>query len=631
MCGITGFFLSRNIADTEGLLLTMTQKLSHRGPDEGGLFLAPPVGVGNRRLSILDLAGGHQPVYNEDRSLVVVYNGEIYNYPALRRTLETKGHRFATTTDTEVLVHAYEEYGPEFVTHLRGMFAFALYDRKEKQLLLARDPFGIKPLVYAQLPQGFFFASELRALLALPFFPRKADVEALSLYAALNYIPAPFTGWQAARRLPPGHWLLVKQGKVVALRPYETPLTSPTPWCGTIAEAVEALRNTLEGSVNLHLLSDVPVGAFLSGGLDSSLVVAMAQRASPRPLQTFTVTFPDVPIYDESHYARMVAHHVGTRHEEIPLRAKEAQQALWDIVRHLDEPFGDSSLVNVALISRVARRHVKVVLSGDGGDELFAGYNKYQGLRLAQWLHPAAPIAKRLAHLPWPERRGTRLGERLRQARKLLRLIHREPFERYVRATLATEPQGLSALFSQVLSMPPHKRAHEVLASLWAEANARFPDDPINQWLWADAYFVLPFDMLHKVDTASMAQSLEVRVPFVDLEVATMAFRFPGEWKLKGMHRKWILEKVAAAYLPEEILKRPKGGFGIPLGEWMRRDLKDLFWEYLRPEALQGGLGNPEAVAQLWQEHQAQKRDRFWELWNVFVAEVWRKQWKPIF
>lgn len=602
----------------------MNATLIHRGPDEEGFFQEGPVGLANRRLSILDLSGGRQPVFNEDGSIVVVYNGEIYNYPQLRRELEARGHRFRTRTDTEVLVHLYEEYGEALATRLRGMFAFALYDRKRRGMLLARDPFGIKPLVYASLPQGFFFASEVRALLALPFFPREIDPEAVAFYAALNYIPAPWTIWKHARRLPPGHWMWVQDGEIRRIQDYRTWDPEPSP--ASVEEAVERLDALLRDSVRAHLLSDVPLGAFLSGGLDSSLVCALAQEALDVPLRTFTITFPEWPTYDEAEYARIVARHLGTRHEEIPVTAREAQDILWEVVRHLDEPFADSSLVNVGLISKIARRYVKVVLSGDGGDEFFAGYNKYQGLALARRLTPWRWILQPIQYLPWPERRGTWMGERLRQARKLLRLLHPQALQRYLRATMQSDPETVHALLDSDLP-DPMALLNRFLQPLWQQAEKHTGQDPINRWLWLDTQVVLPYDMLYKVDTASMQYSLEVRVPLIDVPLARWMLAVPGAWKLNGMTRKWLLRRVAAPYLPERILTRPKGGFGIPLGEWMRRDLQDMFLEYLAPEQLRGSIWNPDAVARLWQEHQQRKRDRFWELWNIFVFEVWRRRW----
>ncbi|MBX6423452.1 asparagine synthase (glutamine-hydrolyzing) [Thermosulfurimonas sp. F29] len=629
MCGITGFWIKyAGKGDERGRLAQMNASLTHRGPDEDGFFTEGPVGLANRRLSILDLEGGRQPVFNEDSSVVVVYNGEIYNYPQLRTELEAKGHRFATRTDTEVLVHLYEEEGPDFVKRLRGMFAFALYDQRKQELLLARDSFGIKPLVYAELPEGFFFASELKALLSLPFFPREVDGEAVAFYAAFNYIPAPWTVWKAARRLPPGYLMRVRKGKVVELRSYVEWPREPAP--SSIEEAVERLEETLKDSVRGHLISDVPVGAFLSGGLDSSLVCALAQRELSGPLRTFTIAFPEWPTYDEARYARKVAEYLGTQHEEIPVTAREAREIMWEVLEHLDEPFADSSLVNVGLISKMAGRRVKVVLSGDGGDEFFAGYNKYQGLALVERLYPWRGLFMPLKWLPFPERRGSRVGERLRQVRKLLRLLRPEAFERYLRATMATEPETVDGLLRDDFS-GPLSVCSKALYRVWKESEERYPEDRINTWLRADAHWVLPYDMLHKVDTASMQYSLEVRVPLVDVRVARMAFSLPGKWKLRGLTRKWILRKVADKYLPEEILERPKGGFGIPLGEWMRGELREVFEEYFSSSGLSESVWKPEGVRKLWGEHLSRRRDRFWELWNVFVFEVWRRRWRPMF
>jgi len=626
MCGIVGFWwtVAQSDAEARKRLQRMNETLVHRGPDDEGFFIEGPVGLANRRLSILDLERGRQPLFNEDRSVVIVYNGEIYNYYELRQELEQKGHHFVTRADTEVLVHLYEECGPDLVKRLRGMFAFALYDRRKRELLLARDPFGIKPLVYAVLPFGFIFASELRALLAWPSFPREIDFDALQLYVAYNYIPAPYTIWKTARRLPPGHWMRVQDGQIVQIQAY-CDLQAES-WSGTMEEAVERLSHVLYDSVRAHLLSDVPLGAFLSGGLDSSLVCAIAQEVLNQPLRTFTVAFPEWPIYNEAHYARRVAQHLGTQHEEIPVTSREAWEALEDIIAHLDEPFADSSLINVAIISKVARRHVKVVLSGDGGDEFFAGYNKYQALRLAESLSffPWDLILRGAVSFPCPEQRGSWLGERVRQVRKLARLLHRDAFERYYRATIASEPDLLYRLLA--LDKANKYLPRQVLEQVWHEVSVRGFRD-IDIWLWSDVHFVLPYDMLHKVDTASMRHSLEVRVPLVDREVARFVAALPGEWKLRGLERKWILKRVAERYLPVDILRRPKGGFGIPLGEWLRRELRSKFEELLRPESLKRSIWNVTAVQWLLQEHLNSRRDRFWELWNIYVFERWRQQW----
>ncbi|MBI1730861.1 asparagine synthase (glutamine-hydrolyzing) [Candidatus Acetothermia bacterium] len=626
MCGICGMHLQRSALADRTLLQSMNDLLSHRGPDGEGFFCDKNVGLGNRRLSIIDLATGDQPIFNEDKNVLIVYNGELYNSPELREELIQRGHKFYTHSDTEVVVHLYEEYGKQMLPKLRGMFAFAIYDRRKDELLLARDALGIKPIFFTETPNGLYFASELRVLLSLNGFSRQIDPEAFSFYLTLNYIPAPWTIWKDARRLEPGHWLLVRSGKIVDRGRFFR--LNEKPFEGSLEDAVDELEETLADSVEGHLLADVPVGAFLSGGLDSSLVVAMAQKRSSSPLRTFTVTFPDVPTYDESKYARIVADELKTSHQEIAVSSKEGWQAMVETLDHLDEPFADSSLIPVSIISKVTRQHVKVALSGDGGDELFAGYNKYQGLWLAERFGAVAPLLRLTARLPISESRGSLIGERWRQVRKLSRLMVSDPVERHLQATVSQETN-----FQEEIVKVSHNGYVQPLPTLmrqiWDEGKSAGYTG-LNLSLYSDVNFVLPYDMLHKVDIASMQHSLEVRVPFVDPLVARLAFQLPGNWKLREGQRKWILRKVAERYLPQRILQRPKGGFGIPIGEWFRKDLFDSVQERLSPKALEeSGIWNASAVGQLMKEHFSFKRDRFWELWNLFVFEWWRAQWEP--
>jgi asparagine synthase (glutamine-hydrolysing) len=625
MCGIYG---ELSLCDNDRIIQLgeiITDTLAHRGPDDQGTWRGNGVFLGIRRLSIIDLETGQQPIFNEDRSCCIVYNGELYNYLSLRPQLLGKGHTFRTQSDTEVVLHSYEEWGCDCVQHFRGMFAFAVYDQAKEELFLARDQFGIKPLFYAELPQGFVFASELRALLELPYFPRQINWEAFHLYIRLNYIPAPWTIWAHANRLEPGHWLLVKDGRIVEKRKYVK--LEKELWAGNIKEAVESLDKFLQENIRLHLIADVPVGVFLSGGLDSSLIAALAQGASESPLSTFTVTFPEFKTYNESDYARQVSQHLGTKHQEIPVSADEAFEAMVEMLDHLDEPFADSSIVPVAIISKLTSRHVKVVLSGDGGDELFAGYNKYQGLWLSKHLGFAAPLLRLISRFPIPESRGTTMGEKWRQFRKLGNIARNEPFESYVRAT-----ESISADLACRLSNGQNhfnNLAAQILESLWKQGEDNgFTGTDL--WLYADANFVLPYDMLHKVDTASMRYGLEVRVPFVDINTAKLAFSFPPEWKLRNGQRKWILRKVAENYLPSAIVNRSKSGFGIPIGEWLRSKLRNDFESILDPSSLRSsGIWNRDTVQQLLNEHLQRRRDRFWELWNIFVFEWWRRKWNP--
>ena len=611
-------------ADRE-LLQRLNDLIEHRGPDGDGFFHEKNVGIGNRRLSIIDLEGGDQPIYNEDKSVVVVYNGEIYNSLELREDLIYKGHQFYTECDTEVLVHLYEEYGTEMLPHLRGMFACALYDRRTGDLLLARDPMGIKPVFYAELNGSLFFSSELRSLLSLDEFSRTIDPEAFKMYVTLNYIPAPFTIWRDAKRLEPGHWLKVRNGQIVERGRYFRIEEQRQNY--EQAQFVEMLDEILSDSVDKHLLADVPVGSFLSGGLDSSLVTALAQRQTSEQLQTFTVSFPDFPTYDESGYAKIVADHIGTDHTEIPVSAAEGSQSMLETLNHLDEPFADSSLIPVGIISKLTRKHVKVALSGDGGDELFAGYNKYQGLWLADRLGAAAPLMRAAAKLPFSETRGTKFGEKWRQFRKLSRLMAQDPMERHLRATVSLEPGLRESLLKS------HLGNGDLLESqfqeIWQEGKSAGYSG-IDLSLYADVNFVLPFDMLHKVDVSSMHHSLEVRVPFVDPVVAQFAFQIPANLKLREGRRKWILHKVAEKYLPQSILTRPKGGFGIPIGEWFRNDMQETVRELLNPQTLSNSeVWNAKSAQQLLDEHFSMKRDRFWEIWNMLVFEWWRQKWNP--
>ncbi len=633
MCGICGLIGEGGLS--EAAVEALQKSLGHRGPDAADVRRAGNACLVHTRLSIIDLSeAGRQPMPNEDETLWLVFNGEIYNAPALRERLLKQGHTFRSTTDSEVLLHLYEEEGPAMVEKLRGMFAFVLYDVEKDEAFAARDPFGIKPFFYKEHGGRFGFASELRALLALPDFPRVMDWEAFGLYARLNYVPAPRTMWAHARRLEPGHWLLVREGRVARKERYFT-LEKNGGFAGGFDDGVDALDRTLRQSVRAHLLSDVPVGAFLSGGLDSSIVAAMAQRELDTKLNTFTVTFPDLHVFDESGFARQVAEHIGSNHEAIPVSGTDARAALFEMLDHLDEPFADSSLVPAAIVSKATSRRMKVALAGDGGDELFAGYNKYQGLRLAERFGALRPLLQAVARLPLPEHHGSLFGKRWRQVRKLARVMAPTAFERYLRATeLVGDPvvgavNGHRGTARHLAEGASQARVEAQLRQVWQRGQARgFREADL--WLYADAQFGLAYDMLHKVDVASMRYSLEVREPFIDPEVARLAFGFPPEWKLRGNERKHILKKVSERYLPASVVHRSKQGFGFPIGEWARGELRPLFEEVLAPERLaQSGIWDPAAVQRLFDEHLSRKKDRYRELWNILVFEKWRQQWQP--
>ncbi len=626
MCGIFGLMGKSKVSAPEIAALQST--LQHRGPDCSGYLQRENVILIHTRLSVIDLSNsGNQPMTNEDGSLWLIFNGEIYNSPELRQRLLKRGHRFKSSSDSEALLHLYEEQGSDMLKGLRGMFAFAIYNQISNEIFAARDPFGIKPFFYGQFSGGFAFASELRALLNLHDFPREVDWEGLSLYLRLNYIPAPWTIWKWARRLEPGHFLSIRKGEIVKKEKYFE--LKNDPWEGSLEDAIEALDQTLTDSVRTHLVSDVPVGALLSGGLDSSLVTSLAQKNLRRAVQTFTITFPGFYTYDESRYAREVSQYLNTEHEEIPVSSQEAREAIVEMLNHLDEPFADSSLVPMAIISKIARGHVKVALSGDGGDELFAGYNKYQALWLAERLNPIRPIFRSAANLPIHENRGSLIGDKWRQFRKFSHIMAPDSFERYVRATRAKNEESVRNICS--VSDANGSLTDDVLKVHWQRGREKGFEGG-NLWLYADANFVLPYDMLHKVDTASMKYSLEVRVPLIDSHVMNLSFSLPYKWKLRNGRRKWILKKMAERYLPSSIINRQKRGFGVPIGEWLRDGLRETFEEILCLETEgKSSIWKHNALQQMFSEHLSRRRDRFWDLWNIFVFEWWQRKWTPNF
>ncbi len=614
MCGIAG--LQGKIDIDINACLT---SLLHRGPDARGTFKDSDTFFAHTRLSILDLSeAGNQPMSNEDETIWIVFNGEIYNAPDLRRELKGAGHTFKSRSDTEVLIHLFEEEREKMVSRLRGMFAFSIYDKNRGEIFLARDPLGIKPLVYSQLSAGFLFASEIKTLLTAVQFPRELDREALMFYFHFNYIPAPWTIWKHARKVKPGHYLIVQDGKIKEERPYFTLDHKPAP--ESFEEAVSLLDTAFKDSVRYHLLSDVPVGSFLSGGVDSSLVATLAQHYSRGPLQTFTVTYPEFPYLDESAYARKIAKNIGSHHTEIPVRAKDIREAITEICDHLDEPFGDPALIPTAVLSKLTRKHVKVALSGDGGDELFAGYTKYQALKAGLALKNLQPIFKVLRFLPFKESRARFLGDKIRQVRKFAGTLERDTTRFLINLMSVFPPGEIEKLYS-------HSFAGTPAVSLIEEILGDYPalsESDMNRYLFLDMRLVLPNDMLFKIDTASMRYSLEVRVPFVDREVVGLISSFPGDWKLKGLQRKHILKKMARKYLPREILERKKMGFNVPIGEWSRDESMPLFKEAFEKSRLTDiDFLSYEYVDRIFKEHMEGRRDRFFELWNIFVFLNW--------
>lgn len=632
MCGIAGVLrLDRRAADGDeaGRLCA---RLAHRGPDGEGVHAEGPVALAHRRLSIIDLEGGVQPMANEDGSAWITFNGEVYNFRELRPELERRGHRFATASDTEVILHAYEEYGEGCVARLRGMFAFAIWDARRRRLFLARDRVGKKPLYYAESAGAFVFASEVQALLAHPDVPREADLSALDEYLTYGYVPAPRTAFRGVFKLPPAHCLTLElDGEgTLASRSLERywSLDYGAKLDLDEGEAGERLLEVLEEAVRLRMIADVPLGALLSGGVDSSLVVALMSRLSDRPVKTFSIGF-DEKGFDELPFARMVAERYGTDHHELIVRPA-ALEVLPTLVRHYGEPFADSSAVPSYYVSKLTRQHVTVALNGDGGDESFAGYERYY----------AGGLADRYGRLPRPLRAGVieplaalipgslPRRNRLGQAKRFLEVAAQPAGARHLRwmsyFTAAQKGELYADDFRQAL--PPGHAEGAWLLGLFDEARGR-GFGRLDAMLATDVGSYLPFDLLMKMDIATMANSLEARSPLLDHVVMEFAASLPERLKLRGTTTKHLLRKVARTLLPAECLDRRKMGFGIPVGDWMRGDLRPLLFDVLlAPRAMARGLFRPGAVRRLVDEHLERSRDHTFRLWALLWLELWHRE-----
>jgi len=615
MCGICGLVAGeRDRGPDREAVARMSGRLVHRGPDDDGLFCEGPVALAARRLSIIDLAHGHQPIANEDDSCVVVQNGEIYNYRELKRELERAGHRFATDCDTEVLVHGYEEWGEAFVERLRGMFAIALWDKRRQRLLLARDRFGIKPLYYGEAGGGLAFASELKAMLEQPGFSREIDPRAVAAYLAFNSIPAPLTIFKAARKLPPGH-LLTWEGGEAALRRYARPGPPPAGEVrsGSAAELAAELREVLDDSVRAHLVADVPVGVLLSGGVDSGGLAALASRHVDEPLRTFSIGFEEEG-FNELSRARLVAERYGTDHHELVLRPN-AVELLPRLVEAFDEPFGDSSALPTYLVSELAVGEVKVALSGEGGDELFGGYYTYVADLLARRVGRLAALARPLAEaLP---SRTDRVGFDYK-AKRFARAAALPPLERH---------HGWKEIFSTEARAElagPGASAWDPL-DLYRERYAETAGaEPLARMQDVDLGIYMADDLLVKTDRLSMAHSLELRVPFLDAAVAEFAFSLPTELKVRGFAKKRLLRKALEPLLPREILHGRKQGFSIPIATWLRGPLEPFAREVLAPGAVERqGLLDGAAVTPILDRHCSGQEDLSRQIWGLMALTLW--------
>jgi asparagine synthase (glutamine-hydrolysing) len=632
MCGIVGLLTSKpaDIPEYE-VLRKMRDVLIHRGPDDAGNFIRPIdergpfVFFGHRRLSIIDLGTGHQPMANEDETVWVLFNGEIYNFQELRTRLESLGHQFKTRSDTEVIAHAYEEYKENCFEHFKGMFAIGIWDEKESRLILARDRLGKKPLYYGFINDTFIFASELKAIMAYPLFPREIDPVSLMRYLFFEFIPCPHTIFKDAKKLPAASYL-VWDRTGIEVRQYWSPFHSEK---GEILSEVEAelrIMELLKASVKRRLISDVPLGVFLSGGIDSSGITALAQREVPGKIKTFSIGFED-PSFDESKYASLVSKYIGTEHHEQMMTPADLLNIIPNLPDVLDEPMADASILPTYLLSKFTRGHVTVALGGDGGDELFAGYPTYVAHKFAnlyerylEVLHPAINYFGNL--LPVSDNNISFDFK----VKKFLSGIGHPPA---IRNSLWLGSFSFSEI-QKALSHELHDYFNEMQITDEIVSYAKgFPfRDQISLAQYLDMKLYLQESVLVKVDRASMACSLEVRAPFLDHELVEFVVGLPSHYKLRKLTSKYILKKALKNCIPDEIIQRSKKGFGVPIAKWAKEELKELFGDLLFPQRIRKeGFLNPEYVASLLQDHLLNRKDNRKQLWTLLVWELWRDRY----
>jgi len=592
----------------------MCDQIRHRGPDDEGFYVDRHCALGMRRLSIIDLAGGHQPISNEDGSVWVVFNGEIYNYRELRGDLIARGHRFVTNSDTETLVHLYEQEGLAGISKLRGMFASAIWDTKKKKLLLSRDRFGKKPLYYAQVREGFYFGSELKCLRAAGL-SLEMDSEAIRLYLQFGYVPDPWSAFAGVKKLLPGHWLTLDENANIEMGSYweAPPPCEDNPGLSE-ADVCAEIRRAFDDAVRVRMIADVPLGAFLSGGIDSGLVVASMALQSRLPVRTFAMGFEEQD-FNELPYARMIAAKYGTEHHEQIVKP-DAVDLVPRLIRYFDEPFSDASAVPTFLVSQFAAQSVKVVLSGDGGDEFFGGYPSFfeadGGRRLdavPQWTR--ALLSKTADLLPYSAR-----------GKNLLRAISRpNPLERYFESVSFSAYSLRRRVLNPEWMLPPDAAT---LRALFGKAILPDEYDCVSQAMHFEATAKLAGDILVKVDRMSMANSIEVRCPLLDHPLAEMANRIPNRWKMANGKGKQILLKALGNRLPPELLTRPKSGFGIPLAQWLRGPLKPMLWDSLTSGAFLGrGFTTASRMTAVLEEHDSGRRDNSYFLWLLLILHLW--------
>jgi asparagine synthase (glutamine-hydrolysing) len=629
MCGICGMARARGGNPlSSAVLSSMTKSLLHRGPDDEGYYLKNDVALAVRRLSVIDPEGGHQPLSNEGRSIWIVHNGEIYNFCSLRKELLSRGHSFSTRSDTETIVHSYEEWGEEGIEKLRGMFAFALWNSRQRRLLLVRDRIGIKPLYYTLLEdRTLIFGSELKAIISHPRVKRIMEPEALDLYLTLEYIPSPFSIYKNVFKLPPGCFLIFEDGQIEIKRYWNPNLSSQGETVGaSLSTLKEKLYSLLEESVKLNLISDVPLGAFLSGGMDSSTIVSFMQELGFSPLKTFSIGFEEAS-YNELEHARRIARRFHTDHQEYILKPSILNLAQ-KLILHLDEPLADFSIFPTYLVSKMARSEVKVILSGDGGDELFGGYEHYQAQILSRQptlSHLGKGLMPFVKKLP-PARMKKGLWNRLR---RFCMGFEHIPKLRHLRWMMFFSLEEKRRLYSDSLNnqlgelkevdeTEPFRSLFPLLSHL----------DQINGELFLDLKTYLADDLLVKIDRMSMAASLETRVPFLDHRLVEFVISLPGNLKIRGLTLKWLLKKTMKGRLPQQTLHRSKEGFSIPIKHWLRKELKNLLLDYLSKERIkEGGLFHFNPIEEMIDAHLKGKENYSHQLWALMVFEMWKEHY----
>jgi asparagine synthase (glutamine-hydrolysing) len=621
MCGIVGFVNKNSQTANREILERMNKCIVHRGPDDDGFYLNESVGLAMRRLSIIDIAHGKQPMFSEDKSKAIVFNGEIYNFQELKKDLEKRGHKFETNSDTEIIVHLYDEYGADCVNYLRGMFAFAIWDEIDKSLFIARDRVGKKPLLYSHQANGdLIFGSEFTALLVHPAISREVDYEAIDAYLSYLCVPAPLTAYKQIRKLEPAHWLRWKDGEIKMQRYWQPDFSKKIKISED--EAIEETTRILRESTRLRMISEVPLGAFLSGGVDSSAVVALMAQESPQPVKTFSIGFEEQD-FSELKYAKIVANHIGAEYNEFIVKP-DALEVLPKLVEHYGEPYADSSAIPTYYVSKETRKHVTVALNGDGGDESFAGYERYAAMRLAEKYHKIPRILRKklienaVDLIPTSELKRSRA----RDLKRFVKAASLPKVERYFNWVSAIDRKSKAELYTQDFTRKTDSyNAADFIGDWFSKANG---SGILDATLLTDQMTYLPNDLLVKVDIASMANSLEARSPFLDHKLIEFAAALPEKLKMGSTETKSLLKKVASRLVPKEVIYRRKVGFGVPVGNWFRGEMKEFVRGVLLSEkSLTRGIIKPEMLRKYVDEHTNSEKDYAYQIWTLLMLELW--------